>query len=69
MQAYKVETVLVFANKGTEAKMIAAPLLRPWEDWRADVAGWVALRAERVPDFDHLADPAAVKPYVHTQDT
>ena len=38
LQAYKVEQVLVFATRGTEAKMLAAPLIRPMEEWREDVA-------------------------------
>ncbi|MFK4752012.1 MULTISPECIES: hypothetical protein [Oceanospirillaceae] len=65
LQAYKVEHILVFTNKGTEAKLLAAPRLRPMEEWREDVAAWVALRAERTPDLDHLADPAAIEPYIH----
>ncbi|MDO6683317.1 MULTISPECIES: hypothetical protein [unclassified Oceanobacter] len=65
LQAYKVEHILVFTNKGTEAKLLAAPRLRPMEEWREDVAGWVALRAERTPEFDHLADPTATEPYIH----
>lgn len=68
MQAYKVDKVLVFADKGTEAKMLAAPLIRPWEEWREDVAGWVALRAERRPDKDELIDPDATSPYIHSQE-
>jgi hypothetical protein len=68
LQAYKVGHILVFSNKGTEAKMLAAPLLRPWQEWREDVAAWVALRSERAPDLDHLLDPACQEPYVHKQD-
>ncbi|MDK2776323.1 MAG: hypothetical protein KYX62_01515 [Pseudomonadota bacterium] len=65
LQAYKVEQILVFASRGTEAKMLAAPLLRPVEEWREDVAAWVALRAERMPELDELADPQKTGPYVH----
>ncbi|MCY0966465.1 hypothetical protein [Parathalassolituus penaei] len=68
MQAYKVDKVLVFADKGTEAKMLAAPLIRPWEEWREDVAGWVALRAERKPELDPLVNPDATSPYIHSQE-
>ena len=53
LQAYKVEQVLVFATRGTEAKMLAAPLIRPMEEWREDVAGWVALRS--CPSMDPAA--------------
>ena len=45
LRAYKVEHILVFASRGTEAKLLAAPKLRPMEEWREDVAAWVALRA------------------------
>lgn len=65
LQAYKVKNILVFADRGTEAKMLAAPLIRPNEEWRADVAGWVALRAERTEELDHLADPDKTEPYIH----
>ncbi len=65
LQAYKVEQILVFASRGTEAKMLAAPLLRPVEEWREDVAAWVSLRAERMPALDDLADPEKNEPYVH----
>lgn len=65
LQAYKVEDVLVFASRGTEAKMLAAPTLRPMEEWREDVAGWVALRAERTPELDELLDSSKTEPYIH----
>lgn len=66
LQAYKVEDVLVFASRGTEAKMLAAPALRPMEEWREDVSGWVALRAERSPELDDLCDPSREEPYIHS---
>ncbi|WP_028293906.1 hypothetical protein [Oceanobacter kriegii] len=65
LQAYKVEHILVFSSKGTEAKLLAAPKLRPMEEWREDVAGWVALRAERTPELDELVNPEATEPYIH----
>src|SRR5690606_35293541 len=65
LQAYKVEHLLVFAFRGTEAKVLAAPQLRPMEEWREDVAAWVALRADRSPELDHLVDPARTEPYIH----
>lgn len=65
LQAYKVNHILVFASRGTEAKMLAAPLLRPNEEWREDVAAWVALRAERTPELDELLDPTQTAPYIH----
>lgn len=64
MRAYKVEHILVFADRGTEAKMLAAPQLRPNEEWREDVAAWVALRAERAPELDDQVDPAKTEPYI-----
>lgn len=67
LQAYKVENILVFANKGTEAKMLAAPQIRAWDVWQQDAAAWVALRAERSPDLDHLADPDATEPYIYRE--
>lgn len=65
LQAYKVEHLLVFAFRGTEAKVLAAPQLRPMEEWREDVAAWVALRADRSPELDHLVDPTRTEPYIH----
>ena len=64
MRAYKVEHILVFADRGTEAKMLAAPKLRPNEEWREDVAAWVALRAERAPELDDQVDPTQIEPYI-----
>lgn len=66
MRAYKVEHILVFADRGTEAKLLAAPLLRPNEEWRADVDAWVALRAERAPELDDQVDKSKSEPYVQT---
>lgn len=66
MRAYKVKHILVFAERGTEAKMLAAPLLRPNEEWREDVADWVALRAERAPELDDQVDPTKTEPYSQT---
>src|SRR5690606_27879161 len=37
----------------------------PLEEWREDVAAWVALRADRSPELDHLVDPARTEPYIH----
>jgi hypothetical protein len=65
LQAYRVQDVLVFAAKGTEAKILAAPRIRPMSEWKEDVAAWVALRAERAPDMDELVEPTAVDPYIH----
>lgn len=64
LKAYKVANYLVYASKGTEAKLLAAPMLRSDAEWREDVAGWVALRAERAPDFDSSVDTSATEPYV-----
>lgn len=63
LKAYKVGELLVFSFKGTEAKLLAAPLLRTDEEWQKDVSGWVALRAERTPELDHLLDPSRTEPY------
>ena len=64
LRAYRVEHILVYADRGTEAKILAAPKLRPTEEWREDVAAWVALRAERAPEMDDKVDPVAVEPYI-----
>ncbi|GAA6145519.1 MAG: hypothetical protein CSH37_08495 [Thalassolituus sp.] len=64
MRAYKVQDIVVFASRGTEAKLLAAPKIRPDEEWREDVAAWVALRAERAPELDDQVDPAQSTPYI-----
>ncbi|MAG43209.1 MAG: hypothetical protein CMH95_02755 [Oceanospirillaceae bacterium] len=64
MRAYKVQDIVVFASRGTEAKLLAAPELRPAEEWREDVAAWVALRAERAPELDDKVDPVQSTPYI-----
>jgi len=66
LKAYKVNDILVFANRGTEAKSLASPLIRPVEEWREDVAAWVALRAERAPELDHLKDENRTEAYIHS---
>ena len=65
LRAYKVQDILVFASRGTEAKLLAAPEIRPMSEWREDVAGWVALRAERTPEADALYDNSKTEPYIH----
>jgi len=65
LKAYRVREHLVFATRGTEAKVLAAPQIRPMEEWREDVAGWVALRAEREPEMDALKDPEKTEAYIH----
>ena len=65
LRAYKVEHILVFASRGTEAKLLAAPKLRPMEEWREDVAAWVAPRAGRAPELDELVDGSKEEPYIH----
>ena len=65
LRAYKVNDLLVFASRGTEAKLLAAPRIRPEAEWREDVSAWVALRAERAPELDELADPGRHEPYIH----
>lgn len=67
LKAYKVNEHLVFATRGTEAKILAAPLIRPVEEWREDVAAWVALRAEREPTMDDLKDPSKTEAYIYQQ--
>lgn len=66
LQAYKVRDILVFANKGTEAKVMAAPVIQSMAAWREDVAGWVALRADRIPELDDQLDPEKTEPYIHS---
>lgn len=65
LKAYKVNEYLVFATRGTEAKILAAPLIRPVDEWREDVAGWVALRAEREPEMDDMKDPHKTEAYIY----
>lgn len=67
LQAYKVQDILVFSNKGTEAKLLAAPVIKSMEEWREDVAGWVALRAERTPELDDKVDVSRTEPYIHSE--
>lgn len=62
--AYKVRHILVFATRGTEAKLLAAPLLESNEYWHENVDKWVALRAERSPELDALCDPQQSAAYV-----
>ncbi len=64
LKAYKVDNYIVYANKGTEAKLLAAPMIRSNTEWREDVAGWVALRAERAPELDTEVDIQATEPYI-----
>ena len=64
LRAYRVEHILVYADRGTEAKILAAPKLKPMEEWQKDVAAWVALRAERAPEMDAKVDMNAVTPYI-----
>ena len=64
LHAYTVEDILVFATRGTEAKILAAPELRPNSEWQQDVAAWVALRAERCPELDHLVDTSKTEAYL-----
>jgi len=66
VRAYKVEHIVVFAGRGTEAKLLAAPELRPNSEWQEDVAAWVALRAERAPELDSQLDPSKTEPYIHS---
>lgn len=65
LKAYQVEDMLVFASRGTEAKVLASPQIRSTAEWREDVAAWVALRAERTPEFDDLVDLSKTEPYIH----
>ncbi|MDF1764435.1 MAG: hypothetical protein P1U57_13580 [Oleibacter sp.] len=64
LRAYRVQNHLVYANRGTEAKILAAPKIRPAEEWREDVAAWVALRAERAPELDKDVDATATEAYI-----
>ena len=65
LHAYKVREVLVFATRGTHAKLTAAPILNSGKYWSENVTEWVALRAERTPEFDHLVDNTQTEPYVY----
>lgn len=64
MRAYRVRHLLVFARKGTEAKLLAAPELRPMSEWQQDVSAWVALRANREPALDDQLDASQAEPYI-----
>ena len=64
LKAYKVRNLVVFANRGTEAKVLAAPEIRPMHEWQEDVAAWVALRAERTPELDNQVAPDKTEPYI-----
>lgn len=65
LKAYKVNDILVFATRGTEAKLLAAPQIHPAEFWQNNVADWVALRAERTPEYDSKVDPSQTQPYLY----
>lgn len=62
--AYSVDNIIVFAQRGTEAKLLAAPKLRDMSAWREDVAAWVALRADRKPELDCRVDQTMQEPYI-----
>ena len=64
MRAYRVRHLLVFAHKGTEAKLLAAPELRPMSEWQQDVSAWVALRADREPRLDDQLDRHQTEAYI-----
>lgn len=66
MKAYRVKDLIVFAGRGTEAKVLAAPEIQPMEAWQQDVAAWVSLRAERAPEWDAKVDETATEPYIHS---
>ena len=65
LRAYRVKNILVFASRGTEAKLLAAPLIHPNEFWQENVADWVALRAEPAPEENHKLDASRTEPYVY----
>lgn len=65
LRAYKVKNILVFATRGTEAKLLAAPLIQPNEFWQENVADWVALSVEPAPAEDHKLDASRTEPYVY----
>lgn len=65
LKAYKVDNIVVFSDRGTQAKLLAAPLIHPAEYWHENAAAWVALRAERVPELDHLVDPTKTAAYLY----
>lgn len=65
LKAYKVQDIVVFSDRGTQAKLLAAPLIAEAAYWQQHADAWVALRAERVPEFDHLVDPEQTQAYIH----
>jgi hypothetical protein len=66
LKAYELGPLVVFAPNGVTAKSFAAPTIRPNEEWRADVTGWVALMADRREDLDHLLDETKTETYIHS---
>lgn len=66
LKAYKVNDMLVFASRGSDAKVLAAPQIRSMVEWREDVSAWVALRAERTPELDELKDQNQTEAYIHS---
>jgi hypothetical protein len=64
LNAFDIGGLVVFAHNGCQAKELAAPEIRPNSEWRVDVSGWVALRAERRKDLDHLRAADATEAYI-----
>lgn len=64
LKAFKVKEITVAAYNGSDAKVLAAPILRSHEEWCNDVNGWVALRAERDEGSDHRIDQSQKEAYI-----
>jgi len=66
LKAYELGDLIEFAPNGVMAKSFAAPMIRSNEEWCNDVAGWVALMADRRIDLDHLLDESKTETYIHS---
>lgn len=64
LKAFTVSGIKVAAYNGSDAKVLAAPILRSNEEWCQDVTAWVALRAERDEANDHCIDQSQKKAYI-----
>lgn len=67
LKAFIVGEIKVAAFNGSDAKVLAAPLIRSNEEWCNDVSAWVALRAERDLNGDDAIDQSKTEAYIISQ--
>lgn len=67
LKAFVVGTIKVAAFNGSDAKVLAAPLIKPNDEWCNDVTAWVALRAERDLNGDASLDQTQKEAYIISQ--